>query len=704
MKKITLILSILFSTFTFAQQEVAVNANEINTIAKYSNTEGMELRWFPNSRALYEMGKRNGYVVERANFISKTKGYGSFKKIKEIKPYSKRKWDEIIRKNPNKENNLRELARDFSQNSFDDKAEKLVFKHGAYALKNIKHKQDNQFSFLTFMTFQDKEIALSLGLGTVDNSAVKGHKYSYRVVINTFNKTQLQNIVCRSTAVTAIQKSAPVNKSIGVIEGDKKLTIVWKDTPELFGYYVERSEQRNGGNYTPLNKMPLIFLKGKKYKDTSSGAYSDERLTNGKTYFYKIYANTLFGDKLLVGEVIGTPKDLTAPKTPNLENPIHNKDKVELKWNFIGAASSDLKGFDVFRSDKHDGEFIKLNTTLLSKSKRTFEDFDYSKEHSNYYKVIAYDTHENSSTSMPVYALIIDDTPPAKPKGIVASISKDGVVQIVIPKQDDDDIIGYKVFKANQEDHEFSVVEEVFPSETEPLFKKGDKKVFTEKIPLKTLTPNIFYKVKMYDRNFNQSEFSDVIKIVKPDVVPPASAVIQNVIINPKEVKLTLIKPSSKDLKEVNLYRKKEKGTWKLINKSSNKEIKETFIDKEIEPHTNYYYRIQAVDKNNLRSKFSPTVAVATINFEKIEPVKKVSVSKQGKQIKVSWRYGSNKQNLYFVIYRKVNDTVLKQIGHSSKNTFIDKRPRKGKNSYACRVMDVNGNSSTISSLETINN
>lgn len=705
MKNILIIISIVYSTFSFSQKKenVAI-ANEINTIAKYTDGVGMELRWFPNTRALFKMGLKNGYVLERADFISKHKGYGKFKKIKDIRPYTKEEWNTVIRTNPNKENNLRELARDFIEGSFDEKAERLVFNGNTSSLKRIKRKQDNEFSFLTFMSFQDKEVALGTGLGVIDNTAVKGDKYQYRVVINTSNHTVLQNIVCRSTAVTAVQKPTPVNKSIGVIEKDGALSILWKDTPDLVGYYIERSERKNAPNYTSLTKAPLIFLKGKHYKEISTGTFADENLINGKEYYYRIYANTLFGEKVLVGEVKGAPKDLTAPKTPYLEIPKHNKDKVELKWKFTGTPDNDLKGFNIYRSDKHDGEYVKLNTALLPKNDRTFIDRNYSNELANYYKVVAYDNKDNASASMPAYVVIIDDTPPKKPKGIVASINKEGVVQIVIPKQDDDDIIGYKVFKANQEDHEFSVVEEVFPSNRDPLFKRGDKKVFTEKIPLKTLTPTIFYKVKMYDRNFNQSEFSDIIKIVKPDVVPPASAIIEGVVVNMDKIVVKIIKPTSKDLKEVNLYRKEEKEDWKLIHKSTGKELKENYEDKEIKPNTKYYYRIQAVDVNNLKSKFSSSIIAKTINYEKIEPVKSLKISAQGKQNKITWSYRGNSKNIYFVVYRKGNDGVLKQIGHSSENIFIDKRPKKGNNFYACRVMDINGNSSKLSKMARTKN
>ena len=700
MKKIIIIYSLLFSTFLFAQKKESKSiTNEIKIVAQYTNGVGMELRWFPNSRALFKMGQQNGYALQRADYLPQTKKYSAFQTIKTIKPYTKEQWKEVIKKSPDKENNLRELAREYIEDTKEKKPQRIIFKGDASALKDLKYKQDNEYTFLTLMTFQDKEVALGVGLGAVDKTAVRGKKYLYRVIINTSgerSKTPLQNIVCRATSVMAEQLPKPENKSLGIIENNEGLTIIWKDIPSLVGYYIERSDKENAQHYTSLTKAPLVFLQGEKYKGEKGGSFKDENLVNGKEYYYKIYANTLFGDKVLAGQVKGTPKDLTPPKIPRLKTPKHEKDKVKLTWFIEGNPDPDLKGFDVFRSDKNDGKYLKLNHALLPKNTRTFEDRNYSKEHANYYKVVAYDFDNNPGSSAPAYAVIIDETPPEKPNGIVTHISSDGVVQIVIPKQKDKDIIGYKIFKANQKDHEFSVVKEVFPSNRDYLFQKQDKMVFEEKIPLKTLTSKIFYKVKMYDRNFNQSEFSDVIEIDKPDIVPPASAVIKSFKVNFDNVTLEIIKPSSKDLKAVNLYRKTGKEDWKLIKSfTANKEMQETYIDQEIEPNNQYYYRVQAVDIHRLTSKFSSTIPVKTIDFEIIPPVKSLKVSKEGKYVRLDWKY-RKKSNLFFVVYRKVNDGVLKQIGHSNKEQFIDKRPKKGNIQYAIRVMNTNGNSSKM--------
>lgn len=684
-----------------AQEKKSKNIdNQIKIVAQYTDGVGMELRWFPNSRALFKMGQQNGYDLQRAEYLPQTKQYSTFHTIQTIKPYTKEQWNNVIRKSPNKENNLRELAAEYIENQKEKKPQRIIFNGDASALKNLKHKQDNDYAFLTLMTFQDKEVALGVGLGAIDHTAVRGKKYLYRVVINTPgqpSKTSLQNIVCRATSVEAVQLPKPENKSLGIFENDGALTIIWKDIPSLVGYYIERSERKSAQNYKTLTKTPLIFLKGEKYQGETGGSFKDENLVNGKEYYYKIYANTLLGDKVLVGQIKGMPKDLTPPKMPRLRNPKHDKDKVKLTWFFEGTPDADLKGFNVFRSEKSDGEYVKLNRSLLPKSQRTFEDKNYSKEHANYYKVVAYDNNENPGASAPAYAVIIDENPPEKPKGIRAHISKEGVVQIVIPKQKDKDIIGYKIFKANQKNHEFSVVKEVFPSSRDYLFQKEDKMVFEEKIPLKTLTSKIYYKVKMYDRNFNQSEFSNTIELEKPDIVPPASTVIKSYKVNFNNVALEIIKPTSKDLKAVNLYRKTGKENWKIIHSfPANKEVQVTYTDKEIKPNKQYYYRVQAVDNHRLTSKFSPAIPIKTIDFEIIPPVKSVKVSKKGKYIQLDWKY-KNSTNRFFVVYRKVNKGAFKQIGHSNKNQFIDKRPKKGSVQYVIKVLDLNGNSSKMS-------
>ena len=327
-----------------------------------------------------------------------------------------------------------------------------------------------------------------------------------------------------------------------------------------------------------------------------------------------------------------------------------------------------------------------MTNNLLPAQTRNYSDTDYSERGTNYYKVEAYDSKGNMSASLPAYAVIIDDTPPQKPAGIQANISDNGEVKIVIPRQKDDDIAGYKIFKANQADHEFIVVHEYFPNAIDPksaiqyqekmareypkenqpahtvnhealkpyeqhLRENGnmeesnlkDKYVFTETISLNNLTPNIYYKVKVYDRNHNQSEFSEIFELAKPDMVAPPKSVFKSVKTSLNTVDITYSKAKAEDFNRVELSRRSlENQRWQVIHTAKGDRNKEDYInyrDHKIEPGRQYIYRLQTIDNNGLKSPFSFSNAIKTINRIPVADVDQLSARRLDDHVMVSWKY-----------------------------------------------------------------
>lgn len=111
----------------------------------------------------------------------------------------------------------------------------------------------------------------------VDKKISEGTRYTYTV--KAFKKSK-GKILKSSYNKKGIKGVAVLTKPSGiqVINGkDKKLTVSWKKVKDASGYEVYRAKSKNG------KYKKIKTLKGK-----NKVSYEDAKLTNGKTYYYKI--------------------------------------------------------------------------------------------------------------------------------------------------------------------------------------------------------------------------------------------------------------------------------------------------------------------------------------------------------------------------------------------------------------------------------
>lgn len=774
MKYIIIILFALLSLTATAQLDSS-EVNYITITGKYHAGEGVELRWFPSNRSVMAVGLEHGYVVERALAPSGAGGSMEFKVIRHVKPYDQPKWNTAVaQKNmAGVAVNLPDMADSFALAVVKRSNPSLSLDGQATDMKALKIEEENEHGALMLTAIQDEETALGLGIAMTDSSAVENKTYVYRVRIfqplkevvsgneatsklptSLGNKAKARIDLMDVTSVETIVQTKTTSialkgESVKLREGDGMLSIQWDESPNLAGYYLERATSP-GGKYEPVNTAPILRVSGADYHGPQTVSVDDYDLKNDKQYYYRVSANTLFGEKVVVAEVSGAPKDLTPPAAPFLKQPMTKDGQLKLEWKLIENPAKDLKGFNIYQGNDPKGEFKKINKKLIPLRDRSYIVEQLDEEGDHYFKIEAVDEKGNANQSHAHYTVVLDETPPSKPVNINASIDQQGNIQIVIPSQADDDIIGYKIFKANQADHEYMVVDEYFPDAVDPsdaiayqekmahsypkenqaantfdpeLLKSyeihlrtregavsaedrmKEKYVYTEKINLNTLTPNVYYKIKTYDRNHNQSVFSDVIEIIKPDVVAPPRSVFKSLSNNSGVVELDIILAKAKDLDRVELSRRTAKSErWTTIQ--TFKEINEknrlvTWRDREIEPGTSYIYRLQSVDKNGLRSPHAFSNTVRTINHRTVAEVTKVTARKSKNQAIVTWSNNQN-QETYFVVYRKVNNGPLKQVGRADISRFVDKRMPQGFVQYAVKPMLKDGNKGKMSAMTTL--
>lgn len=688
MTKYITYLIIIFSGIvsnSFSQEQNGKST--IAVIARYKDGVA-ELRWLPDNKTILNLGFTHSYTIQRTD-----SGMNRFQDLATIKALDRVSWEKLIAIEKDTTNrNALETAMEFLFAPGTSDQKPFNMEAGIGDLTDAKSKEDMVYALFVLSTIKSSKAAEALGLRYVDKTVLPGKVYEYRVRLNATSP-----VYQISDGVVSLKAIAELNKyknDVIVITGDKKLSFVWSVNPLVNGYYVERATEGQT-LFNQLNATPFYDSKGPGFEEPSNGAYDDDSLVNYQWYHYRFYGLTSFGDKVLIAEVKGMPKDLTPPDPPLVTQPKHIQPKqVSVTWNIQGNIS-DLKGFIVGRSDKDTGVYKLLHKKLLPAPTRSFIDSGFNAEATNYYVVYALDTAGNISASYPAYVALTDSTPPAKPKIASAIIDSLGVVTLTVIPGIEKDLKGYRIFQANDSTHEPSVIEEAFKD------SRADSSVlrfvFRDTVSLNSLTPKVYYKVKALDYNYNQSPFSDFAIVRRPDTIPPTTPVFTKVVVREKEIELLFAPSESEDVKEQVVYRRTDTAAaWLVLTQLpiTQKQLTDTSVKTGI----TYYYSLRAKDESGLYSSYANAVYGKPYNSgilpEVINPISSI----QDKKVVLKWEYPPSATEVYFIIYKKNNSGKLVQVARVMDKTYTDKNTAKD-NVYTIKAMSAYGSQSPLTKL-----
>ncbi len=673
---------------SYAQQNENDPRSNISVVAQYKE-EGnkVELRFFADKKSVLENGMQYGYSIERAEINSKITKQEDLKyqRIAEVTPFTEIQWEQAMQIADDKLKKQLEATQSFYKEGINtSKSTKPVI--DLKTLLDKKNADDFEFLLLLMSAIQQPIVADALGLAYDDKTVKANTKYVYKVSMINYNGPY--KIMEIPYLITTAEQSKTVKRDIEVTVGDTKLGFSWEENDMISGVMVERKNNEIG-NFEPLNDKPKYSLSENSLKN----GFEDINLVNYQAYEYNFYGFNAFGEKILFGNIKAMPKDLTPPKSPLMQSARHTKsDEIEIKWNILSPVDTDLNGFNILRAKKENGEFKKLNTKLLSKITKSYTDKTFIKEGENYYIVQAIDTVGNISTSFSSYVTLIDTIAPNIPKFLSSKIDSLGVVTLNIEPNKEKDLMGYRLFMANDSKHEFSAIQEDFDNDTDN--PEPPKHMFNDTITLKSLSPYVYYKVKALDFHYNQSGFSEMLMVKRIDTIPPTTPVFKNVIVGETTIELHFALSESKDVREHLLYRKTDiKAEWEILTKLEN--TQSSFIDTKLEKRRKYFYSIRAMDESNLFSDYAMPVSGKPYDNGRREAVKNFSIRKNNKQHILSWDYKTTPET-YFIIYRANKEGKLVQYKRTEKLSLIEKIGVNPHN-YAIKAYTKDGGFSKIS-------
>ncbi|TVQ87458.1 MAG: hypothetical protein EA393_10610, partial [Bacteroidetes bacterium] len=298
------------------------------------------------------------------------------------------------------------------------------------------------------------------------------------------------------------------------------------------------------------------------------------------------------------------------------------------------------------------------------------------------------------STSLSSAVTLIDTIPPAVPVWISGEIDSLGVVTLQVERNPERDFMGYRLFRANDPEHEFSVIFEGFVDDDSLQYKIPT--VFTDTVTLNSLTPRIYYKVKALDFNFNQSDFSEMMVIDRPDTIPPTTPVFRRVVSRTNEIELHFALSESRDVASHELYRITDmQEPWEFYFLLENNQ--QVFIDTFAIQGTTYYYSIRAIDHSGNHSDFARPVFGKAYDDGVRPPVENLSINEEEGILLLRWEYEPVNEGTFFAVYKSNGNGKMVYHRRTQELIFTERYRSDENRQYAVKVFTADGGESVLS-------
>jgi len=664
---------------------IILNAQQPNTSIKLivrPLPDSILLRWAPDNFEGWNAGNKYGYKIVRFTLMrngqmlkqsndSNVSNPSDVLNPIFIKPWPLNQWEKLA----DIDDYAGVAAQAIYGKTFDLTANKSTY---SYDVINKVKEQDSRYTFALFAADQSPATARASGLWFTDRNVKKGEKYLYRVIL-----AAPDNIIKADTgfAFTGVDEYLPLPKPInlGAEFGDKSVLLHWdrKTLSYLYNSYsIERSE--DGVNFVKVKKQPIIYANSGDFVESDEMMYIDSLTANDKPYTYRVKGYTAFGETSPPSEVAKGKGTIEIKSIPDIIDHKEINGQIELKWKFPEAENTSIAGFKVLRAEDYNA-FYDTISPMLSPEVRGF--LDPKPLPTNYYKVLVQGKSGTKKKSLEKLIQLSDSIPPAPPTGLRATADTSGKLILSWIANTEKDMEGYRIYRANSKDDEFSQIT------VEPV----KNTFYVDHINVKTLTKKIYYQLMAIDKRLNHSGFSEALEVERPDVVPPAPPAISKIKSTPQGVLIQWENSTSEDVAKHLIYRKaKGQDTAQLIKEFAITDTTKTYTDSAGIANAIYYYTLVAQDRSGLKSV--PTAEMAGQKMASLQANElgelRFKRDRKAMTITLEWKQPACQVKRY-TIYRKAGENgVLSAYATipGDKTEFTDKRVKTDtKYSYAIK-------------------
>ncbi len=595
------------------------------------------LRWAPTTPAGWQYANQYGYVVERYTVLKDSLLATLQKTIltTDLKPLPLMQWESFVKGN--------KYAAVAAQALYGETFQ--LSEQKGKSVTQIIHKSkelESRFSFALFAADQSLEVARLSGLFYEDKTARPDEKYLYRVYAQVPpSKMQLDT----GFVYAGLADHQPLPKPLDLEArfADQVVELRWnrQHFERIYNSFIVERSDDEGTSFHSISELPILNTVPENQPDPYYMFKLDSLPENDRRYSYRVRGISPFGELSPPSDTVsGMGRSAFVASPVIVQKTVLANGQVQLAWEFPDTAKAQLSGFTVQRSQSSKGAFEAV--VQVPSSARSY--LDRQPNHTNYYRITAHDTHGRITSSLPVLVQRMDSLPPAPPVALVGRVDSTGRVVLRWKANREQDMYGYRVYRANFLGEEFSQVTVGPVPDT----------VFTDTINVRTLTRSVYYKVMAVDRSQNPSGFSAPLALKRPDVLPPVTPVFATVNASDKGIELRWINSSSTDVERHLLYRRPMgKPEWEPVAAFKRADSVVRYVDVNTGIRTTYEYTLVAEDESGLRSQLAKPVTAKRIDTG-IRPAMddiRVTADRENRQIVLAWS-GSRKNVDRYLLYR----------------------------------------------------
>jgi len=650
---------LMMPEWLLAQKKPAAKPVQIAVMARASQ-DSIMLRWAPVNYELWQHANKYGYMITRYTVMRDNHllpvQTAQVMTPQPIRPLPLPAWEAIAKKHE-------KYASITAQALYGEKFEVGAGNGAKGDVMSVYHRsqeQESRYGFALFAADQSYDVAKAAGLGWVDHTTKSNEKYLYRIymaVIPTNVKSDTGFVY--TGAADAQPLPSPKELKVGGLENGAMISWNKKIYEHIYNAWILERSTDNGKTFTAVSKEPLINTQDGLADKVNYFYRLDTGLVQEKPYVYRVKGLTAFGETGPVSDTAMVTLHQRLDVNPVILETEMRNGQVYIRWR-MPANKAKIVRFDMERSVSPQKKFTLINKSPLLEKDSIF--VDATPLNSNYYRVTATTKDGQVMHSFPHFVQQEDSIPPVAPVGAKGMIDKNGVVYLSWDQNKEPDLFGYRVFRANSPKEEFVQVTR----------KATETNSFIDTISLKTLTKDVYYRIVALDKHYNPSEYSEILVLKRPDIIPPVSPFFTSVEASTEGISLEWTPSGSEDVECHELLRAKD-STWETVRFIPAGDTTHTYIDTAALVGVKYIYQITATDDSGLKGISKPVTA-ARIDMGRLDVSKalKVAIDRDAKLVKLSWQRKSGVNKIW--IYRAVGDGPYKlyQTITGTENSFAD--------------------------------
>ncbi len=674
----------LFGTQLLAQQK----RGGVSAIARSSEQEIL-LRWAPKDPMTWKLANKYGYTIERFTIgqNGQVDSTGQWLRVvltqQPVKPWPLEQWESMATKDA--------YAAIAAQAIYGETFEVTAPTGDVVAFINQVKEEKNRFGFALFAADHSLDAAQASGLRWKDTAVRKGEEYLYRIAVAP-HPGNLPIDTALVTAQAVVPPPLPEPQEVSVRFGDHVASISWNGfyfSHEYVSYVVEKSEE--GKIFSPVNDLPIVSG-DRPDGESQQVMLMDSLAQNGKRYYYRVRGITAFSEAGPPSAVVsGVGVVSLAEVYPSIDTVlVASNQSALIQWSFPEDMKKHVTGYQVVRSASLNGAYQPLHQGLIGPAVFSFK--DKAPLSTSYYRVKAMGADSTFTGSVPSMLALEDSLPPVLPVRFEGKVNTDGEVLLHWSESISSDILGYRLYRANDLKEEFMMISAQTIKDT----------AYVDRILVATLTEQVYYKLVAIDRHFNVSDYSEALILKRPDVVPPVAAQLTSVTAINTGIQLLWAASPSTDLSGYVLLRNQgNTAGYQVLKEFAVGDSTYTFLDSLVKPNTTYRYILRTIDDDGLNAAH-PSTPVTALDAQSPDEIKNLTprVDREKRQIVLRWTKSSDKSISGYRIFRAAGQEPLRHYQYSShqETLFLDRQIQISKRyRYAVQALFEDGSESRLS-------